>query len=307
MKFSLIALLSLFLFSCQSSNDIPAVDTHMHLYDVNRKEGVPWPPKSNTILYMPTLPEHFRPIANNNNIKKVIVVQAGDWLIDNDWNLQVTEDHKDLFVGVVGDLECIGTKEFKGHLDRIAKNPRLVGIRILKRHKTRKLFTGTIWEDLQQLSDKGLTLDVLMNSHKIMFGFEEVLTIAKKYPKLNIVMNHVGGYPIDGKEIDSKWAAQFKEVAKYKNVYCKVSALLERSTIRPYSFKAEDYKTTLDFMLETFGEDRLLFGSDWPVTKLSGSYAAHKKIIVDYFAKKGKKVLKKVMYDNAHAAYHLPE
>jgi L-fuconolactonase len=296
------------LFSCHSAidvNDMPVVDTHMHLFDMNRKEGIPWPPKDDKVLYHVTLPEHFIPIAQKNGITKVIVVQAGDRLIDNQWNLDITEPHKDLFVGVVGDLLNIGTKDFKPTINKLAKNPHFVGIRILLRNKNRKLFSGTIWEDLQQLSDKNLTLDVLMNDHKVCFGFEEVLTIAQKYPKLNVVMNHVGGYPIDGKKINPAWAKQFKEVAKNKNVYCKVSAMLERSVIRPYSFKPEDYETILSFLLETFGEDRLLYGSDWPVTKRSGTYGQHKKVITDFFSGKGKKVLKKVMYDNAHTAYHL--
>ena len=300
---------ALFMYSCQStgsSSDIVAVDTHMHLFDVERKEGVPWPKKDDKVLYHTTLPKHFNPIAKKNNIKKVIVVQAGDWLIDNQWNLDITEPHKDLYVGVVGDLVNIGTPEFKPVLTKLAKNPRFVGIRILLRHKTRKLFSGTIWEDLQLLSDKGLTLDVLMNDHKVCFSFEEVEPIAKKYPKLNVVMNHVAGYPIDGKgTIDPKWAADFKRVAKYKNVYVKVSALLERSVIRPYSFKAADYQSILEFLYQTYGEDRLIYGSDWPVTKRSGTYDQHKKIITDFFAKKGSRVLKKVMYENAHKAYHL--
>ena len=137
-------------------------------------------------------------------------MQAGDRLIDNQWNLDVTEDHKDLFVGVVGDLHCIGTRDFQIHLERLSKNPRLVGLRILKRHKTRKLFTGTIWQDLQMMSDKGLTLDVLMNNHTVFFGFEEVQTIAEKYPKLRVVMNHVAGYPIDGNAIKAEWARNYQ-------------------------------------------------------------------------------------------------
>lgn len=298
-----------FVVGCQATksvDDVPIVDSHMHLYDSSRKEGTPWPPVDDEVLYHVTLPRHFIPIARENGIDKVIVVQAGDRLIDNQWNLDVTEPHKDLFVGVVGDLVDIGTPEFRPQLLELSKNSRFVGIRILLRHKTRKLLSGTIWDDLQLLSDKGLTLDVLMNDHQVCFGFEEVKTIAAKYPELNVVMNHVAGYPIDGKSIDPVWAAEFREVAENKNVFCKVSALLERSVIRPYSFKPEDYETILDFLLETFGEDRLIYGSDWPVTKYSGSYAQHKNIVTNYFSKKGDRVLRKVMYENAHAAYHLP-
>ena len=290
-----------------SKHDFPIVDSHMHLFDTTRKEGIPWPPADDKVLYHPTLPKHFIPIANKNGVKKIIVVQAGDRFIDNQWNLDITAPHKDLFVGVVGDLVDIGTSEFQPQLEKLSKDPRFVGIRILLRHKTRKLFSGTIWDDLQLLSDKGLTLDVLMNDHKVCFGFDEVKTIAPKYPKLNVVMNHVAGYPIDGKSIDPKWAKEFREVAKNKNVFCKVSALLERSVIRPFSFDAKSYKTILDFLLETFGEDRLIFGSDWPVTKYSGSYDQHMKIVTDYFSQKGKRILRKVMYENAHTAYHLPK
>ena len=308
-KFFLFALAVLMLGSCSSKKEkmknVPVVDSHMHLFDIRR--GLEWPTPDDKVIYKVTLPKDFIPIAKKNNVKKVIVVQAGDRLIDNQWNLDVSEPHGDLFVGVVGCLKNIGTKDYKTYLEKLSKNPRLVGIRILLRHKTRKLFTGTIWEDLKLLRDKNLTLDVLMNDHKIMYGFEEVLPIAKKFPNLRIVMNHVAGYPIANGKVDPVWAKKFKAAASHKNVYCKVSALVERSTFRdPFSFNPDDYKVFLDFLLDTFGEDRLIFGSDWPVIRrYSGDYAKHKKLITDYFETKGYKVLKKVMYDNAHKAYNL--
>ena len=192
------------------------------------------------------------------------MVQAGDRLTDNQWNLDITKKHEELFVGVVGNMPNIGTPEFRPMLIRLAKDPRYLGFRISGRPKNRKLFSGSIWEDLQLTSNLGLTLDLLMNNHTANIGFDEVETIAKKYPDLNIVMNHVGGYPIDGENIEPNWSKRFEEIARNENVFCKVSALLERSVIRPYSFEPTDYRSVLDFLLAIFGEDRLIYGSDWP-------------------------------------------
>ena len=301
-------LMSALMVGCTTSNvpdDVPVVDTHVHFYDMNRPEGIPWPRATDKVLYKPTLPEEFNAIARANNVQKVVVVQAGGWLMDNQWNLDVTSKHTDLYVGVVGSLGIIGTKEFKPTLTRLAKDPRFVGIRISKRHETRPLFSGTIWEDLKLMSEKNLTLDVLMNNHEVHYGFVEVDKIAARNPELRIVMNHVAGYPIDGKSIDPAWAKSLKAMARHKNVYCKVSALIERSVVRPHSFDDATYKDILDFLYETFGEDRLIYGSDWPVTKYSGGYDQHKQVVTRYFSQKGDVILKKVMHDNALNAYDL--
>ena len=297
----------LFCIGCNSfkKSTIEVVDTHVHVFDIHREDGIPWPPKDDSTLFRESMPENFIPVAKANGVRKVVVVQAGDRLTDNQWNLDITKKHEELFVGVVGNMPIIGTPEFRPMLIRLAKDPRYLGFRISGRPKNRKLFSGSIWEDLQLTSDLGLTLDLLMNNHTANIGFDEVETIAKKYPYLKIVMNHVGGYPIDGENVEPNWSKRFEEIARNENVFCKVSALLERSVIRPYSFEPADYRSVLDFLLEIFGEDRLIYGSDWPVTKRSGLYAKHKALVTHYFTKKGQETLKKVMYENARKVYSL--
>jgi L-fuconolactonase len=103
------------------------VDTHIHLFDPTRPQGVPWPDKANTVLYQPALPERYRKISGPLGITGAIVVEASPWLEDNQWVLDVTKNEP-LILGLVGNLEA-GKPEFAKQLERFHKDRRFLGIR----------------------------------------------------------------------------------------------------------------------------------------------------------------------------------
>ena len=74
--------------------DIPMIDTHIHLYDPTRPEGVPWPKPNDKPLYKPTLPKHFKPIAKQNGLAATVIVEASDRFEDNQWLLDLTQNEK---------------------------------------------------------------------------------------------------------------------------------------------------------------------------------------------------------------------
>ena len=106
---------------------IPIIDTHIHLFDTRRPQGVPWPDKKDAILYQPALPDRYRKIAAPLGIVGAIEVEASPWLEDNQWVLDVSAKDK-MIVGTVGDLEP-GKPEFRKQLDRFHRNPLFLGIR----------------------------------------------------------------------------------------------------------------------------------------------------------------------------------
>lgn len=283
----------------QDFSDIPVVDTHIHLYDTTRPEGLPWPPKSDKVLYRPVLTEHFDQVAEENGVAATVIVEASIWLKDNQWVLDLVKENPNRYIGLVGSLE-IGTEDFGTNLKTLSKDPRFVGIRARERNQD-DYFTDAVWRDLELLAELDQTLDVLMFN----FSLEEVAMIAKRIPKLKILINHVAGADIDGGPAKPEWVASVKTAAAQPNVYCKISGLFQQSHRSPSPTDVGFYKSTLDVLTEAFGEDRLIYGSNWPVTMRGGKYGDFKKVVIDYYKPRGRECLEKLLYKNALNFYGL--
>ena len=283
-------------------DQIPIVDTHIHLYDTGRSEGLPWPPKTDKVLYRPVLPKHFDAIAKDNQITATVIVEASKWVPDNQWVLDLVAHDREKYIGLVGSLE-IGTAGFAGDLRQLSKDKRYVGIRLRERPGDEHFFTDEVWRDLKLLAEMDQTLDVLM----FKFSLDDVAMIADRLPKLKILINHVAGADIDGKPVDKKWLAGVKRASSHENVHCKISGLFQQSHRSPSPTDVAFYKPTLDALTTAFGEDRLIYGSNWPVSMKGGKYGDYKKVVFDYYRPKGKTFMEKLLYKNAMKFYGLGE
>lgn len=278
--------------------EIAIVDCHVHLWDTTRPEGIHWPRKEHTFLYKPFMPKQHEPIARANHVRGVVVVQAGQTLGDNQWNLNATAHNKQLYRGVVGNMSlAIGTEKFKLLFDSLCKDDRYVGYRLSGRYQEK--LTEAFYRDLQLTASEGKTVDFLVGG----YSFEEIATIAKRVPNLKIILDHFGGVELNGGPLDPKWVKSLRAVAKQKNVYCKVSALYGRVKKQPAPKDINYYKPVIDLVFDCFGENRLVYGSDWPVTITSGDYASVVKLTKAYFDGKGRRVSEKLFYKNAIAFY----
>jgi L-fuconolactonase len=282
--------------------DIPIVDTHIHLYDTTRVQGLPWPPDSDTVLYRPVLPEHFNEVAKKNKLTATVIVEASKWVPDNQWILDLTANQKDIYIGLVGSLE-IGEPGFDADLKQFSDDPRYVGLRLRERPRDAEFFNDAVWEDLQLLADMNQCLDVLM----FQFSLADVDMIAKRIPNLKILINHVAGVDIDGSAPPAEWVRDIIKVADNPNVHCKISGLFQQSHLQPSPVNVDFYRPVLDVLWDAFGDNRLIYGSNWPVTMRGGNYSDYKKVIMDYFSPKGRKTLEKLLYKNALSFYGLPD
>lgn len=280
---------------------IPIIDTHIHLYDPTRPQGVPWPPESNAVLYRPVLAEDFNAVAARNGIAAAVIVEASDWVDDNRWVLDLVTDDPGRYRGVVGNLP-LGTPEFEPNLARLSEDPRFVGIRMRQRPRGAGFFTDAVWRDLTNLAAMNRTLDVLMFD----FSLADVDMVARRLPQLRIVMDHVAGADIDGLAPDPKWVAALERAARNPNVHCKVSGLFQQSHRQPSPVDLEFYRPVLDELWRVFGEDRLIYGSNWPVSMMGGDYASYLAVVTEYFAGHGTVAMEKVFHRNAVAFYRLP-
>jgi predicted TIM-barrel fold metal-dependent hydrolase len=276
------------------------IDTHTHFYDPTRKEGVPWPAKDDKVLYRPVLPVEYEKLATPLGILATIVVEASPWVEDNQWLLDVAAKGP-CVLGVVGNLS-LADKDFDKNLKRFVKNEMFRGIRVSEKSLSAAIKDNTQLDRLKALSDNGLTLDV--NG-----GDETFLVAAKaatKLPKLRIVVNHMANPTIDGKEPPEDWQQSVTIGARGgENLFCKLSALVEgsRKTDGKAPTDLEFYKPTLDYIWKAFGADRLMFGSNWPVSDIYAKFDTVFELASKYVKAKGDKAFDKVFGANAAKVY----
>jgi L-fuconolactonase len=282
--------------------EVPIVDTHTHFYDPERKEGVPWPDKRDTLLYRRVLPGEFVKLTRPLGVVGTVVVEASPQLEDNQWLLDLAKNEPVMF-GVIGNLKP-GSEGFAGRLRRFAKNELYRGIRINVEDVRKGLGQPEFVKDLQAFADLGLTLEVNGGPDTPA----EVARLAMAIPRLTNCINHCGNVRIDGTEPPASWLAGMKEAAEHQRVFCKVSALVEGTGKREMDAPRDVayYQPVLDALWDIWGEDRLMYGSNWPVSLRFASYETVLGIVRDYFAARSRIVQEKFFAGNAARAYRWP-
>ena len=280
------------------------MDTHTHFYDTARAGGVPWPEKDSP-LYRPVFPKDWAAVAEPLGVRETIVVEASKWLEDNEWILQIAAKEKSI-LGFVGHL-LPHEPAFPQQLKRFADNPIFRGIRVSGPDFLDNASRPEFADGIRMLADAGLELD--LNGPQDIH--EPARKLAEAFPTLRIVIDHVGSAG-DPARLNDSWKQSMKALGKQPNVFCKVSALIEQTEESNKAWghaprDTEYYKTTIDHCWECFGEDRLIYGSNWPVAEKGGTYADQLRIVKEYFAAKGSEVAEKYFWKNAKAAYRWVE
>jgi L-fuconolactonase len=219
-----------------------------------------------------------------------IMVECSPWLEDNQWVLDLAAQDP-FIVGLVGHLEP-DAPDIASQVDRFAADPVFRGIRArLDPSEDHGLATAAM------LIEKDLQLDTGM--------YESVPALAARFPELRIVINHCGGIPIDGKTPNPGKLDLMRKAAAHPQVFCKVSGMMDlRSTVKPAPTELDFYVPLLDALWDLFGEDRLIYGSDWPVSDRSGhDYAQIQRLVTEYFSSRGESAMEKYFWRNAKAAY----
>lgn len=280
---------------------IPIIDTHIHLFDPRRPNGIPWPPKEDAKLYKPALPERYLQVTKGQGVVGAIEVECSPWLEDNQWVLDVAA-RAPVIVGMVGDLEP-AKPEFPKQLERFRRNPLFVGIRcgnLWDRNISQQLGNPEFISGLKELAGTGLEMDTANPDPELIAA---VVRLTDLVPNLRIVIDHLPQMkvPTDPK-VKKEVETNLRELGKRPQVYVKVSEVLQRIDGR-LRLDLDFYRSTLDRLWGIFGEDRLIYGSDWPNSDHIEDYPQELTLVREYVLSKGRGAAEKVFWKNSVAAY----
>jgi predicted TIM-barrel fold metal-dependent hydrolase len=273
---------------------IPIVDTHIHLFDPTRPQGVPWPAKDNTVLYHPALPDRYRALTAGLNIRGAIEVEASPWLEDNQWVLDLAAKDK-IILGTVGNLDP-AHPDFARHLERFHRNPRFLGIRygnLWDRDLASAIAKPAFVDNLKRVAQAGLVLDTANPDPALIHA---VVAVTDRIPTLRVVVDHLP-------QMDPALArVDLRALAARPQVYVKISQVLRRVDGRVPT-DLVFYRDRLDELLSLFGEDRVLYGSDWPNSDQWAPSRTVLNLVHEYFTDKGPVIAEKYFHRNSLTAY----
>jgi len=280
---------------------IPIIDSHIHLFDPDRPQGAPYtgPRPAPGQKPMAAYPDRYRRLAAPLGVVGAIKVEASPWIEDNLWVLEVAE-RDPIIVGVVGNLEP-DKPEFAEYLDRYHKNKLFRGIRygnIWGRDIANQSTNPVFIDGLKRLADADLALDTTNPRVSLL---EAALRISDAVPSLRIVLDHLPSLDPDAAE-QARYDAALREFRSRRQIVVKLSEIIHRVNDR-VSTALGAYRERLDLLMDVFGEDRILFGSDWPnsdgVAPIDQVFAVAK----EYFAARPRAVAEKYFWRNSVAVY----
>jgi len=278
-------------------SDLRVIDTHTHFYDPKRPQGIPWPNKNDEFLYRTVLPDEYKAVTKPLGVHGTVVVEASKRFEDNLWVLELAKTEP-FIIGFVGNLQ-LNSDDFDVRLDKLRVDPLFRGIRL--GGIITKQLTKLEQARLEHLAYYDLALDILGGADVL----SSVAEIAENIPNLRIIIDHLGAPSINGQAPDRIWTEAMQLLAQQANIYCKVSGLVESvaDKTQPIPHEVEFYKPVLNLLWNKFGQDRLIYGSNWPVSARFAKYDTVQKLVLDYFEPKGKDATDKVFRQNSKVAY----
>ena len=241
------------------------VDSHVHLWD-ERHTPQPWMTDEHAAIARPFGPGDLQPLLEGHAVDRAIVVQGA--CMDSDTDYILAEAERTEWIGaVVAWLRMDEPERASARLDELVLRPKFRGVRHLIHHEREHwLVRGGVLETIAELQAREIILELPV---EFPHHFDDVDDLARRFPLLRIVIDHLGKPPIGTDEM-SRWEVALRLAAAHPNVMAKISGLNTALSRRDWS--AIDLRPCIEIALDCFGPQRLMCGSDWPVMLLNGDY-----------------------------------
>lgn len=274
------------------------IDSHQHFWRFNTRD-YGWMGDNMSNIKRDFLPAELAQTLHSEGFDGSIAVQARQSLIETNWLLDLATKNP-IIKGVVGWVD-LQSESAKHEIAAFAAHPRAVGVRhVIHDEKDDDfMLRPEFVQGVKLLEQYSLSYDILIfakhlpNTLKFVGQFSE---------KQIFVVDHIAKPNIKGQMLE-QWAENIKLLAQHNNVYCKVSGMVTEADWDNWQY--EDFVPYLDVIFDTFGPERILIGSDWPVCLVAGPYHSILNIVRKYIQKFDVETQNKVLGLNAIEAYKL--
>ena len=250
------------------------LDAHQHFWRYDPAQHV-WMTDAMVALRRDYLPEDLAPLLQASGFAGTIAVQARQMVEETEWLLALAEKHA-FIRGVVGWVD-LRSPDLGAQLERFGANPKLVGVRHVVHDEPDEDFMlrPEFRRGIARLGPAGLTYDLLLRPPHL----KAAIRLVDEFSDQPFVLDHIAK-PGVGDVSKSPWREDIFRLAERPNVSCKLSGLVTETDGK--AWQPADFRPALDVVLEAFGPDRLMIGSDGPVCTLAGDYATTMGVVMDF-------------------------
>lgn len=271
------------------------IDSHQHFWYYN-PEAHGWIDDSMSVIRRDFLPGHLEGVLKENQIDGTIAVQVDQTISETNFLLDLAEEN-DFILGVVGWVD-LKSKDLEHQLQALEHHPKLVGFRHIVQAEADPVFVlhSQFRRGLEMIFERGYTYDLLIYPHQLPAALE----LLEHFPTAPIVIDHLAK-PYIKAGYHKAWSLLMREIGAFPGVRCKWSGMITEANWD--SWTADDLRPYLDTTAEVFGPQRLMYGSDWPVLNVAGTYERVLAVIRDYISGWDEKDQADVMGGNARRFY----
>jgi L-fuconolactonase len=273
------------------------IDAHQHFWRFDPAVQT-FIDESMTALRRDFLPEHSKEVLDGVGLAGCIAVQAPQTLEETRWLLELSDAH-DFIRAVVGWVDLRGVA-LDGVLEELTEHPRLRGIRHIIQAEPDHIFEDAAFKSgVAHLARHGLTYDMLVYERQLPWARRFMASL----PEVSFVLDHAGKPNLRQPNLE-RYLRELRDIARLPNVVCKLSGLVTEADWTSWTPGA--LRPFIDGLVELFGTERLLFGSDWPVCLLAGSYTQVFGLVNDYFQGYSDTERARLFGENAMRVYRIP-
>lgn len=251
------------------------IDAHQHFWQLSKPFQYDWlRVPQHAPICRDYLPEHLKPLMDAAGVERSIFVQTQHNIQENRWVLGLAAEYP-FIAGVVGWVDLAGA-DCEKQIEEFKPFRKFVGVRHVVQDEPDDdwIIRPQVLRGLKLLEKHNIPFDLLF----FVKHLKHAATLGRLLPNLPMVINHLAKPRIREQHIDG-WREDLQAAAAFPNIHCKLSGLVTEADWQHW--KAADLKPYIDIALEAFGPDRCMFGSDWPVCELAGSYGQVHQALID--------------------------
>ncbi len=240
------------------------VDSHQHFWDLSRFD-YPWMPEAESVLKRDHLPADLKPLMHDVGVERTVTVQAVQSIEEARWLLDLA-DENEFVAGVVAWVD-LQSPDVGHDLDELQAREKFCGVRHIWHDEAEDdwIVRQPVLNGLRELASRNIPYDLLPRPQHLRF----IPQLLDEVPGLRTVIDHIAK-PHIAEGTMEPWATEMAEIAANPSVFCKFSGMVTEADHENWS--VDDLKPYAEQVVAMFGYDRLMFGSDWPVSTLASEY-----------------------------------